>query len=244
MKLAETAAYESYGLDARAQDRLSVLGDILLDAVHNVTSVTEPTEIERIHFLDSLSLLALPIVSDATNLADIGSGGGLPALVLALARPGMKVTAIESQHKKCEHIQRAAAALELDNVHVCCARVEDYAGKEGRAAHDVAVSRAVATLPVLAEYSLPLLRVGGTMVAMKGPISDQERTRAVSALAILGADRLEVFRSDPFVGARDRWFYVAEKMRATPDGYPRRSGVPVKRPLGQLEPRRQEGKAL
>jgi 16S rRNA (guanine527-N7)-methyltransferase len=144
----------------------------------------------------------------------------------------MAVTAVESQHKKCEHIRRAAAALELDNVNVCCMRVEDYARADGRAAHDAAVSRAVATLPVLAEYSLPLLRVGGTMVAMKGPISDQERTRALGALAILGADRLEALRSDPFVGAHDRWIYLAEKVRATPNGYPRRAGVPAKRPLG------------
>jgi 16S rRNA (guanine527-N7)-methyltransferase len=203
-----------------------------MGAVHNVTGVTDPAEIERIHFLDSLSLLALPAVSTATSLADIGSGGGLPALVLALARPGMAVTAIESQRKKCEHIQNAATALELGNVTVCCLRVEDYARANGRAAYDVAVSRAVATLPVVVEYSMPLLRVGGAMVAMKGPISDQERTRAVGALAILGADRLEAFRSDAFVGARDRWIYVAEKVRATPDGYPRRSGVPAKRPLG------------
>jgi 16S rRNA (guanine527-N7)-methyltransferase len=144
----------------------------------------------------------------------------------------MAVTAIESQRKKCEHIQNVAMALELGNVTVCCLRVEDYARANGRAAYDVAVSRAVATLPVLVEYSLPLLRVGGTMAAMKGPISDQERTRAIGALAILGADRLEAFRSDAFVGARDRWIYVAEKVRATPDGYPRRSGVPAKRPLG------------
>lgn len=208
------------------------MGDLLLGAVHNVTGVTEPAEIERIHFLDSLCLLALPAVSQATSLADIGSGGGLPALVLALARPRMAVTAIESQRKKCEHIQKAAAALELDNVTVCCMRVEAYARADGRGAHDAAVSRAVATLPVVAEYSLPLLRIGGAMVAMKGSISDQERTRAVGALAILGADRLEAFRSDPFLGARDRWIYLAEKVRVTPDGYPRRSGVPAKRPLG------------
>lgn len=144
----------------------------------------------------------------------------------------MAVTAIESQRKKCEHIESAATALGLGNVTVCCLRVEDYARADGRAAYDVAVSRAVATLPVVVEYSVPLLRVGGTMVAMKGPISDQERTRAVGALAILGAERLETFRSDSFVGARDRWLYVAEKVRATPDGYPRRSGVPAKRPLG------------
>jgi 16S rRNA (guanine527-N7)-methyltransferase len=232
LNLAEIAAYESYGLDAKARRRLSDLGDLLLSAACNVTSVTEPGEVERIHFLDSLSLLALPAVSCASSLADIGSGGGFPGLILALARPDIVVTAIESQRKKCEHIQRAALALELSNVNVCCMRVEDHARSGGREAYDVAVSRAVAILPTIAEYSLPLLRVGGTMVAMKGAISDQERTRAADALAILGADRLEAIRSDPFEGARDRWIYLAAKVRATPAEYPRRSGVPAKRPLG------------
>ena len=133
-------------LDVDVQGRLSGSGrPALWGLLHNVTGVTDPAEIERIHFLDSLSLLALPAVSNATSLADIGSGGGLPALVLALARPAMAVTAIDSQRKKCEHIQNAAAALELGNVTVCCQRVEDYARAEGRAAYDVAVSRAVAT---------------------------------------------------------------------------------------------------
>jgi 16S rRNA (guanine527-N7)-methyltransferase len=228
----ETAAYASYGLGTRAQSRLSVLGDLLLGAFCNVTGIDEPGEIERFHFLDSLSLLVLPAVSQAADLADVGSGGGLPALVLALARPDMVVTAIESQRKKCEHVQSAVLALDLNNVRVCCMRVEDHARSEGRAGYDVAVSRAVATLPVVAEYSLPLLRIGGSMVAMKGSISDQERTRATRALAILGADGLEAFRSESFEGAHDRWVYLAAKVRPTPDEYPRRSGVPAKRPLG------------
>jgi 16S rRNA (guanine527-N7)-methyltransferase len=94
------------------------------------------------------------------------------------------------------------------------------------------VSRAVARLAVVAEYSFPLLRLGGVMVAMKGPLSNEERIRGEGALAILGAERLEARRLMPFEGSRDRWVYLAVKVRPTSETYPRRAGIPAKRPLG------------
>jgi 16S rRNA (guanine527-N7)-methyltransferase len=232
LKLTETSAYVARGLDAATQDRLAILGDLILGAGFNVTGLTDPQEIERTHFLDSLSLLDLGCVSSAKSLVDLGSGAGLPALVLALALPGAKIVAVESQRKKCAHIGRAAEALSLRNIEVYCARAEDYGRAVGREAHDVVVSRAVAALPVVAEYSLPLLVVGGTMVAMKGAISDQERTQGEKALGILGSDLLEAVRLQPFSGAHNRWVYLARKIRVTPGEYPRRPGIPAKRPLG------------
>ncbi len=240
MRLTETSAYSAYGLDAESQRRLGLLGDLILEAGFNVSGIRDPVEIERLHFLDSLSLLRLEVVSAAALIADIGSGGGLPALVLGLAVRSARVTAIESQRKKCEYIERAAAVLALDNVSVCCARAEDHARSGGSGLYDVVVSRAVAALPVVVEYSLPLLRMGGAMVAMKGRVSDHECTQASSALGILGGDELEVVRLDPFPGSRDRLAYLAKKVRKTPSVYPRRSGMPLKRPLGQLGKERAE----
>jgi 16S rRNA (guanine527-N7)-methyltransferase len=230
--LLHAASYAARGLDNEATRRLEVLGDILLGAGFNVSGVKDPEGIERLHFLDSLSLLDVEVVASAKNLVDVGSGAGLPALVLALALPGAELTAVESQHKKCAYIERAAEALGLKNVTVCCQRAEEYGRSAARETHEVVVSRALAALPVVAEYSLPLLRGGGVMVAMKGSISDQERTQAVSALGILGADRLDAIRLHPFVGAENRWAYVATKVRATPGEFPRRPGIPAKRPLG------------
>lgn len=238
--LTETSAYSAYGLDAESQRRLGLLCDLILEAGFNVSGIKDPVEIESLHFLDSLSLLRLEVVAAASLIADVGSGGGLPALVLGLAAPSVRVTAIESQRKKCEHIKRAAAVLALDNVSVCCARAEDHARAGGGGLYDVVVSRAVAALPVVVEYSLPLLRTGGAMVAMKGQVSDHERTQASHALGILGGDELEAVRLDPFPGARDRVAYVAKKVRPTPSGYPRRAGMPLKRPLGQLDKERAE----
>jgi 16S rRNA (guanine527-N7)-methyltransferase len=232
MELIYTEAYAAKGLSHDAMERLAILGDLLANAVLNVTSIQEPEAIERFHFLDSLSLLDLVAIRSAERLADLGSGAGLPALLLATALPALRVTAVESLHKKCAFIEQAAAKMGLSNVDVQCCRAEDYGRGSGRAAHDAVVSRALASLPVVAEYSLPLLCVRGTMVAMKGAISNQELTQAEKALDILGGGRLESVRLEPFVGAENRWVYMADKVRETPDSFPRRPGLPVKRPLG------------
>ena len=194
----------------------------------------DPEEIERSHFLDSLSLLAVPGVATARRLADVGSGGGLPALVLALALREVKVVAVESIRKKCAFIEDVARTLDLANLAVACARAEEYGRSDARATYDVIVTRAVGPLAVVAEYSLPLLSVGGTMVAMKGLVSDQERIQGLRALAILGADGLDALRLHPFEGAENRWAYVAKKVRPTSAEFPRRPGLPAKRPLGDL----------
>jgi 16S rRNA (guanine527-N7)-methyltransferase len=232
LDLAYTSQYSSYGLDESQQRRLARLGDLILSAELNITAIREPGEIERQHFLDSLSLLRVPAVPAAAHIADIGSGGGLPALVLALVLPQSCVTAVESQRKKCLYIANVAAELALSNLSVVCCRAEDYGRSTGRDTQDVVVSRAVASLPVVAEYSIPLLRLGGRMVAMRGHVSDQERIQASKALGILGAGALDLVRLEPFEGASNRWVCVATKIQRTPDDYPRRSGLPAKRPLG------------
>jgi 16S rRNA (guanine527-N7)-methyltransferase len=232
MLLTEPERFAQAGLDGRALERLSSLGDLLLGAEINVTSVREPLAVERQHFLDSLTLLMLSPVRHATTLVDVGSGGGLPALVLAIALPGLHVVALESVGKKCAFIERTAAELALVNVEVVCARAEDYGRAAGRGRYDVAVARAVATLPVLAELCLPLVRRGGTFVAMKSAMSDQERIHGEKALAILGAGRLVSHAVDPFPGGDRRWLYVADKTGDTPERYPRRVGLPGRKPLG------------
>jgi 16S rRNA (guanine527-N7)-methyltransferase len=233
MELTQSNVYAAKGLDAEALGRMSTLGDLLLSAGFNVTSIREPEAIERFHFLDCLALLELAPVRQARRIADLGSGAGLPALVLALALPDSQVIAIESQRKKCGFIREAAVAMELTNVEVRCSRAEDYGRGEGRGSHDAVVSRALATLPVIAEYSLPLLVSGGTMLAMKGEISNQERIQAQRALDILGAGELEATRLEPFAGAENRWVYIAAKVRPTPASFPRRPGTPTQRPLGR-----------
>ncbi len=232
MKLTHIAEYERRGLDAKGIKRLATLGEMLLTAGFNVTGIQEPEQIERMHFLDSLSLLDVSVITSACQAVDIGSGAGLPALVLALALPSLEVTALEANQKKCHFIERAAQALGLLNVRVCCERAEEHGRGSFRGGYDVAISRALATLPVVAEYSLPLLKEHGYMVAMKGAVSDQERIQGQRALDILGGGALEALRLEPFPGAENRWVYIVKKVASTPGRYPRRPGMPSKRPVG------------
>lgn len=205
-----------------------------MGADFNVTRITDPLDIEHFHFLDSLSLLSLPCFRSARRIVDVGSGAGMPALVLAIALDA-EVVALESQRKKCDFIERAASSLSLQNLVVHCSRAEDYGRGSGRESFDIAVSRAVAALPTVAEYSLPLLRVGGCMAAMKGAISDEELIRGEKALGILGGDQLEATKLEPFEDAENRWAYTAVKRRVTPGKYPRHAGVPTKKPLGAID---------
>jgi 16S rRNA (guanine527-N7)-methyltransferase len=224
--------YEAYGLDTSAQERLALLGDLVLGAGLNVTGVKTAEGIERTHFLDSLSLLVLPEFIRAKRIADVGSGAGFPALVLALASPAMDVVLVEAVRKKCRFAEEAAHLLGLPNLSSVCLRAEDHGRGKGRGAYDVVVSRAVGPLAVVAEYSLPLLTIGGTMVAMKGSLSIEERIQGERALAILGAGEVEVRQLHPFEEAENRWAFVARKIRPTPEEFPRRPGVPAKKPLG------------
>jgi 16S rRNA (guanine527-N7)-methyltransferase len=233
VQLTQAEAYARKGLSSDAISRLSLLGDLLLTAGFNVTGIRDPEAIERLHFLDCLALLDVPVVASGRRLVDLGSGAGLPALVLGLALPSAKITAIESHQKKCRFIEASAGALGLENVDVRCARAEDYGRDAGRERHDVVVSRAVASLAVIVEYSLPLLSQGGAMVAMKGLISNEERIQAENALAILGGKELESVKLEPFQGADNRWVYLARKVERTPSTFPRRTGVAVRKPLGQ-----------
>jgi 16S rRNA (guanine527-N7)-methyltransferase len=231
IELRENAAYLERGLSGEAIERLAVFGGLLSTSRSNVTSIREPEEIERLHFLDSLSFLDVDEVANAQTIVDVGSGAGLPAVVLALALPDVAVTALDSVGKKCAFINEARARLGLENLAVACARAEDLARTDARRTFDVAVARAVAALPVLAELMMPLVRLGGAMVAAKTSIPGQERIDAEAALAILGGDRFESVRARSFPGAEDRWLLIAHKQGETPGRYPRRAGIPGKRPL-------------
>jgi len=232
LNLQENSAYLACGLTEEMIAKLDRFGDLLLASPVNVTAIRDPLGIEHLHFLDSLSLLAVPEVNEAGRAVDVGSGGGLPAIVLALALPHVNVVAVESIHKKCVFIEQAATLLGLSNLIVECARAEDLGHSDLRESFDLAVTRAVAPMAVVAEICLPLVRVGGVVVTMKGPMSDEERIQGQNALAILGAEECPSRQVRPFPGAENRWLHVARKVRSTPPAYPRRAGVPQKRPLG------------
>ena len=188
------------------------------------------------HVLDSMSCLLLPEVKEARVIADVGSGGGLPGVPLAISLPDTSFDLIESTGKKATFLKHAVEQLGLSNVEVINARVEDVARDPvRRAVKDVCTVRAVARLSVLAEYCLPLLKVGGHVIAMKGRVSDEEHEegkRAAGALGGIYVRTLEV----PMLGELEqkaRSLVVFQKVAETREAYPRRVGVPAKNPLGR-----------
>lgn len=163
---------------------------------------------------------------------DVGSGAGLPGLVLALGVPEGRGTLLEATGKKAEFLRRAVAALGVGSrVGVVQARAEDWGRGEGRERYAVGVARAVAPARVLAEYLIPLVEVGGLAIMMKGPQAEAELAEAGRALELLGA-RVEGIKALALPeGLGERRLVVLRKTRPTPAAYPRRPGMPEKRPL-------------
>lgn len=195
----------------------------------NLTSIVEYDDVVVKHFLDSLSLT--PVVCDAKSLIDIGSGAGFPGLPLKIMRSDLRVTLLEATGKKVAFLNHIISTLDLSNILAIHARAEDLGrDPDHRERYDTAVARAVAELPTLAEYALPLVRVGGIFVAQKGVQVDAEVARAESAISALrGRLRETILVNLP--GLEPRHLVVIEKTAQTPREYPRRAGVPEKKPL-------------
>ena len=197
-----------------------------------LTSLTDPAEVAIKHFLDSLTGLLIRDIAEGEMVADIGSGGGFPGLVLSVARPQARYTLIESNLKRAAFLEAAVETLHLDNVAILRDRAET-AGRhpDHRDRYDLVLSRAVAPLPVGLEYALPLARVGGHCLAMKGPHAPQEIEKSDRALSELhGRIATTKNLSLPHSKGR-RTLLLIEKTAPTPDRYPRRPGMPAKRPL-------------
>lgn len=208
----------------------------------NLTSITDPARVAVLHFLDSLTCLAASAFPARSRVADVGSGAGLPGIPIAIARPDLRVTLIESVSKKCRFLEAAISTAGLRNAAVSCARAEAAGHDAGlRESFDVVVTRAVADLAVAAELCLPLARLGGAAVMMKGPGARDEIARGAAAVKILGGE-LELAR-DFTLQAPDervsRTIIWLRKRAPTPERYPRAPGRPAKRPLGIDTPRSQ-----
>jgi 16S rRNA (guanine527-N7)-methyltransferase len=198
----------------------------------NLTAVRDPASILTKHFLDSFSCTLAWGSQPPRRLIDVGTGAGFPGIPLRILYPGLKLTLVESVGKKamfCEHIVRL---LGLDGVEVIKGRAEDVGcAPEHRERYDWAVARAVANLPVLCEYLLPLVRIGGTALAMKGESGPAEAQSAEKAMKMLGGKLKQVIPVDLPGIADERYLILVEKSAATPPRYPRKAGMPMKRPL-------------
>jgi 16S rRNA (guanine527-N7)-methyltransferase len=218
-----------WGLDDGAAASLATVLEVLQSDADAPTTVRTAREAVDIHLADSLVALELEAVRDARAVADLGSGAGFPGLALAAALPESRVSLVESAGRKCEFLRRTVDAAGLANVGVVHARAEEW--PEGLGACDLVTARALAALPVLAEYAAPLLREGGSLVAWKGRRDPGEEADGAAAARELGLEVVEVRRMEPWPGARDRHLHLMSKVGQTPARYPRRPGMAAKRPL-------------
>jgi 16S rRNA (guanine527-N7)-methyltransferase len=198
----------------------------------NLTAIREPGEIRVKHFLDSLSCLRVMKDSQSERLIDVGTGGGFPGIPLKIVCPGLRVTLVESVGKKADFCRRVVSNLNLEGVEVIQERAEVIGHTaEHRQRYDWAAARAVAALPVLAEYLLPLVKVGGRMLAMKGQSAVAEAHTAEKAFSMLGGHLRQVVPVTLPGVAEERYLVMVDKTAATPQHYPRRVGLPTKKPL-------------
>lgn len=196
----------------------------------NLTAITDPVEIEIKHFIDSLTLSR--IVDRSGSLADVGSGAGFPGIPLKILCPQLQVTLIEATAKKVRFCQHVIDGLGLSGIRAVHARAEALGRTEAhRARYDWVVGRAVASMAILAEYCLPLLKIGGTMIAMKGETGPAEAHEAEDAIHLLGGRMRQLVSFELPKVTETRHLIVVDKISATPAEYPRRPGMPVKRPI-------------
>ncbi|MBI2845684.1 MAG: 16S rRNA (guanine(527)-N(7))-methyltransferase RsmG [Chloroflexi bacterium] len=200
----------------------------------SLTTVTDPEGVQIQHFLDSLSCLLVlePWLKGGARVIDIGTGAGFPGLPMKIVRPGISLVLLESTRKKVEFLQHLVGLLGLQGVETVWGRAEE-AGHEPRfrASFDIALGRAVGPFPVLLEYALPFLKLGGVLVAQRGQAGKREIQEATKALDLLGG-QIKQIREVLLPNRREpRYLVVVEKVAITPEKYPRRPGVPHKKPL-------------
>jgi 16S rRNA (guanine527-N7)-methyltransferase len=199
----------------------------------NLTAIRDSEGIRAKHFLDSLSCLLILRDNPPTRMVDIGTGAGFPGIPLKIILPNMYLTLVESVGKKAGFCKHIVTTLGLEHVEVLQDRAEELGHNfKHREKYDWALARAVANMPTLVEYLLPLVRVGGAILMQKGESGPAETQSAERATHLLGG-RLRQVRKVNLPGiAEDRYFIVVDKVATTPPQYPRRVGVPAKTPLG------------
>lgn len=215
------------------KEKLNLYGNLLLEwnEKMNLTAIKEPEEVLFKHFYDCILFFKNVNVPQNAALIDVGTGAGFPGMVIKITRPDIKVTLLDSLNKRLVFLNEVISQLGLKGIETVHSRAED-AGKNSRYREkfDIVTARAVASMPVLSEYCMPLVKKGGQFVAMKGPSAKDEIALSPNALKILGADKPQIF-TETLTGDEQRLFVICKKISQTPSKYPRKPSDISKQPL-------------
>lgn len=216
--------------------------ELLLDynSHTNLTAITDEKEIYIKHFIDSIStFLAFEFLEknfniniSASKIIDIGAGAGFPSMPIKIINKNLDITMLDSLAKRTKFLELLSKELNIHNINILHKRAEDCAReKDKRESFDIVLSRAVANLPVLLEYSIPFIKKGGFMICLKGPLANEEIIKSKNALKLLGGEVLDIISVDiPFSELHHK-IVIIKKIKNTDKKYPRKAGTPTKEPL-------------
>ena len=191
----------------------------------NLTAITEMSDVITKHFADSLLPLQADIIPQNAHCADVGTGAGFPGVPLAMIRPDIKMTLIDSLKKRLTFLDEVAEIAGIGNCETVHSRAEDHAKSGNREKYDIVFSRAVSRLATLTELCLPLVKVGGKMIALKSRSAEEELAEAQKVIELLGG------KAEPIYGTEERNLVIITKVAPTPPIYPRKAGTPEKFPI-------------
>ena len=215
-------------------DKFSKYREILVEwnQKMNLTGIEEEKEVYIKHFLDSVAAVKKGYIKDGMSIIDVGTGAGFPGLPLRICLENSKVTLLDSLNKRINFLSEVCTNINIDDIELIHGRAEDF-GKDGnyREQYDVATARAVAGLPILMEFCVPFIKVGGYFVCLKGPNADTELEESRKAMEVLGLEFVEKIDVElPEIELKHN-IVVFKKVNSTPAKYPRKAGKPVKTPI-------------
>lgn len=232
-KIADRCAEFGAVIDGEIAERLNIYGNLLLswNEKINLTAITAPEDVLYKHFYDCILFLKAITPKEGARIIDVGTGAGFPGMVLKIVRHDINVTLLDSLNKRLVFLNEVIGELGLEGVSTVHMRAED-AGKAAahRERYDIACARAVAALPTLMEYCIPLVKKGGSFVAMKGSSAAEEMSRSLNAVRLLGADKPTII-CETLTGNEQRAFIISKKISQTPTKYPRKPAEISKKPL-------------
>ncbi|MBM7550820.1 16S rRNA (guanine(527)-N(7))-methyltransferase RsmG [Peptoniphilus gorbachii] len=224
---------EDYGLDTKNIDKFEKYKELILEYNKhtNLTRITEDEEFNVKHFLDSLSLFKTDLFVKDKKIIDIGTGAGFPGLPLKLYNEDLDITLLDSLRKRIDFLNGVIEELDLKKIRAIHARAEEIVRDPNyRESYDIAVSRAVANLSTLTEYSMAFVKVGGYFISQKGPEYKEELKSAKRAIELMGGEVKDVIHT-PLPNDIDHYIIVIKKVKETDKKYPRGGGKPRKAPL-------------